>query len=409
MRDRLVTAAGALLALGGVLVFVLSDYAPSPTRPTSVESGPNGYRALADWFADGGVAVFSYRERWHGLGDEFGTGNLFITTLPHKARLRMGEAEALRAWVASGNTLLVLAALNDTPDWLGVGVNADAFLTDVEMLTGMTFETVTVDGKDITMGSIASETPVTLLPSGEHPLLASIDALEAVTDSLTNVWRSTSTDARPLAVAVTEESETAAIWQLRHGQGEIFLVGVGSLLTNRAIGRADNAVFVANLLRRHMRSGETAIFDDMHQGLTALYDPEALFRDPRLYTSLLFVLALWFVYMVGTWNRLAPVRDTHPQPGQQDFVRAVGGFLARKLHPVDAGRMLLAAWFASLEHRRVSFDELPWRRLDDNPAMDKTVVAELKADHERLRGGRPVDLNGLQNRLRQLMAAGRTP
>ena len=116
MRDRLVTALGALLALAAVIVVLLADYDPPPTRPTSVERGPNGYGALHDWLRESGVATASHRHPWDAL-DDYGSGNLFVVTLPQQVRLRDGEAQAMRQWVAEGNTLLLMAALDDMPDW----------------------------------------------------------------------------------------------------------------------------------------------------------------------------------------------------------------------------------------------------------------------------------------------------
>ena len=403
MKDWLITVGGALFALVALAAVLVGDSAPSPTRPTSAEPGPNGYLALYDWLGTSGVAVSSHRQRLAGLATiRSEGGDLFITTMPHQARMHDDEVDALRSWVAAGNTLLVLAALNDTPDWaLGADPTWSLF-EPLRALTGLTFETVRdEDGDAVRIGFPGQETSVKLQAVDAHPLAVGIDDLDGVTDYPTSAWQVKSAGEEPRLRLAATEAGTDAIWQIRHGRGRIFLVALGSLLTNRVIGRADNRVFVANLVGRHLAPSGTVIFDDMHQGLSALYDPTAFFSDRRLYVSLAFVIGLWFVYIAGTWNRLAPVRETAGQPGQQDFVCAVGGFLARKLDPVDAGRLAFASWFAAVEGRPVAFEEPPWRRLDANPTLDKALLAELKADHARLRAGGKVDLKQLHNRIRR--------
>ena len=405
MKDRLVTAGGALLALLAVVAIGLADYQPPATRPTSVEAGPNGYRALRDWLQDGGIEVASHRGRLTGLTERYGIGNLLVSTLPYQLPMQQDEIRGLRAWVAAGNTLLLLAALNDTPDW-SAGAVPDAFLDDLAALTGMAFETVeTAMGRneEEVLDVLQPQRTIALRPVAAHPLTAGVQALAGVTDGRTDVWQVASAPAAlRLRVAVTESEGVDAIWQIRHGDGHVLLAGLGSLAVNRNIAAADNARFVANVVRHHLAVGKRAIFDDMHQGLSSLYDPAAFFKDQRLHASIAFVLALWFVYMIGTWNRLASPRQRAAEPGQQDFVRAVGGFFARKLGAVEAGRQLFRFCFVELAGRGSRFEQPPWRQLDVNPAIDKALLATIKADHARLSAGKRVDLRRLRNRLRQL-------
>ena len=403
MRDRLVTALGALLALVALATILFASPETPPTRPTAEESGANGFAALAAWLRDAGIAVSSHRQRLTDLSSaEFEPGSLLIATFPQHARMRGDEVEALQTWLAAGNTLLILAALNDTPDW-AQRADARAFqMDDIESLTGMTFEADDDEaGTRVTSGLPGGENTVRLRPVAVHPLVAGAQALEGVTDQATRLRRVASSDgAARLRLAETENGADA-IWHLPRGRGDIFLVSLGSLFTNRAIDRADNRTLMVNLARYHLAPRGSAIFDDFHQGLSALYDPTAFFRDRRLHATIAFVLAWWFVYMVGTWNRLAPVREVARQPEQQDFVRAVGGFLARKVDPVAAGRMMFASWFTALAGRPVAFEAPPWARLDHDPTADATVVRELKADYARLRNGAKVDLKQLHNRFRR--------
>ena len=403
MRDRLVTALGALLALAAVIAVALADYDPPPSRPTSVESGPNGYRALRDWLRESGVATASHRHPWEAL-DDYGSGNLFVVSLPQQTRMQDGEAQAMRQWVAAGNALLLMAALDDTPDWSQATPALRFFNDDLDALARLRFEAQEDrDERLLELGVSDQETKVELTAVEAHPLAEGVSNLVGVTDGPASVWQVVAAGEEVrLRVAVVTPYGTDAFWHIPLGRGHVFVSALGSLFTNRAIGEVDNAALFANLVRHHVAPDKAVIFDDMHQGLSALYGPETFYRDPRLHISIAFVLALWFLYMVGTWNRLAPVRDAAREPGQQDFVRAVGGFLARKLSPVDAGRMLFASWFRAIQGHPTSFEQPPWHRLEANPITNGALLDMLKQDHARLSAGKKVQLRQLHNRIRRL-------
>jgi hypothetical protein len=146
MRDRLLTLAFALGAF--VAVYVLMVPKPSvqeekPTRPTSVEAGPNGYLGLVRWLHGEGVPVLSLRERFGKLhevpGLESPQGNLLISTMPHLYPTRNSEVQPLRRWVSQGNTLWVIAGLSDTPDWSMADGGDPRFLERLRAITRMTF------------------------------------------------------------------------------------------------------------------------------------------------------------------------------------------------------------------------------------------------------------------------------
>lgn len=405
MRDRLVTAGGALLALAAAVAIFVADREVPITPPTAEQDGPNGYLALNRWLQASGVRTASYRHSALELGErEAGNGHLFITALPHRQRLRAGEAEALRAWVGAGNTLLISVALNDTPPW-AVGAAPTTLIKDVEALAGLRFEALA----EVELLPLWDPEAIAIEPLGGHPAVAGVGALQAETAAHTRIWQ-------PAAMAVGEgawqpvarlrDYDAEAIWHRPLGDGHVYLVALGSLLTNRGIGEADNGRFFANVANAHLAPGGAAIFDDFHQGLSALYAPSDFFADARLHVSIAFLLALWLLYLVGTWNRLAPPAAAPAVPGQLDFVRAAGGFLARKLHRSDAARLLFAARFGHLSGRRVGLREPPWQRLADNPSIPAALAGALRDDYRQASADRRVNLVRLRNRLRATTAAG---
>ena len=140
MRDRLTTLA---CALGALLVFTLLFVHTGPPGardaavPTTAERRAGGLLGVATWLREEGIPVVSLRQRFGALTQSPGipaTGNLLIVTLPAATAFRTDEAVALDGWVRRGNTLLILAALADRPDWAR---SARGLVGDLQLLSGL--------------------------------------------------------------------------------------------------------------------------------------------------------------------------------------------------------------------------------------------------------------------------------
>lgn len=417
MKDRVYTAFGAVVAclIVVALFFQATPQAPI-TRPVSSERGRHGYLALRNWLERQNVAVVSMQERFDESltgAPQFATGNIMITTMPHLHPLRLVEFQRLSAWIRAGNTLLIMAALDDTPEW-SLESGGLPFIGQLRSLTGLGFEPVAADPADADERSpgpqVAAGGEIVFEPIAGHPLMAGVNALEVSSDAESALWRADTMpafDGVLLRLAVERSSRIDAVWQMSKDSGQIVLVSSGSLLTNERLARPDTGRFVANLVRYHLGENGSVIFDDMHQGLTALYDPAAFYADRRLHYTVLFVIAGWLAYVLGASNRLAPVRIERPEPRQGDLLEAVGGFMARRLGRREAGLLLLDEWFDELRRARGLDDGAapPWRHLAATPALSRGTLAELERTHERLRNGHVVNLVRLHNTLRQARKA----
>lgn len=409
MNDRLVTALGAIGALAFVwFVFAGGGGTPPMTLPLSTEGGRNGYLALADWLGEHDVPVVSWRERLDGLlGDDErlpASGNILLTTMPHTNGLRDQETQALRAWIRRGNTLLILAALNDSPEWLSLA-GSDGLLTDLTAITGLNLR-----ARGTGQPSVAAEESVTLTPLA-HPLFAGVDSLVGFSDTPSTRWEVFSRlrySERPwLQLAVDAASAEPAAWQIPLDEGSILLLASGSLLANHLIADADAPRFVRNLIGYHLGAGGAFVFDDMHHGLTTLYDPAAFYSDSRVHATLAFVIAAWFVYLLGSTNRIAPIRPERAEARQADLLAGVGGFMARRLDPRETGLMLFEDWFREIRRHRNPGDdaESVWRALAATPTLAPALRARLREHYDRLRQGDAVDLVALHNLIRKARKA----
>ena len=218
--------------------------------------------------------------------------------MPHRVPARNAELNALDEWIDKGNTLLIMAALDDTPRWAVGG--GEAFLHSLGRMTRIQFEVrdSAADGstpakprrKVADLLHALEPRQVIIEPKGSHSLLDGVHSVLAVSEFPASHWRGVPMDASPaLDLAHREADEKAgigadpAIWLKPQLKGQILIFSVGSPFTNRAIAERDNARLFSNIVAWSVRRGGTVIFDDAHQGAVSYYDAKAFFRDPRLH------------------------------------------------------------------------------------------------------------------------------
>jgi len=160
--------------------------------------------------------------------------------------------------------------------------------------------------------------------------------------------RSRRADQLHLVLLRDAESKEADVWVVRIGEGRLWLSSCSGLFNNEALANTGNAQLIANLASALRAPNGQILFDDMHQGLSAIYDPQAFFADSRLHYSLLFLILFWLLYVVGRSNRLGPVVERPHAPRAMAFIRAAAGLLARRLTRPATAKALLAAFFNDL-------------------------------------------------------------
>ena len=305
MKERLVTLALALGALALFLVMFLRgdgaiDARREVPRPTTAERRGNGYYALASWLEAENIRTISLRDRFDTLAsrdDLPPEGNLLIVTLPATTQFETREFRPLDRWIRAGNTLLVMAALSDNPDW----AFALGGLTpgDLNLLTGLQFESVRSreqraslqtargdDGNDEpdeeaestiteTFRAFARPRRAVLVPNRPHAYFVGVHEAVALSDYPAQPWTvRVPYEGFVLALAHQRETGEGVLWTRPLGKGRIIVSGLGSLFTNRALGLADNGRLLANLVGANLGPDGAVLFDDLHQGLGATYDPD---------------------------------------------------------------------------------------------------------------------------------------
>jgi len=304
----------------------------------------------------------------------------------------------LHLWVRRGNTLLVFAALCDSPDWAS-GAQLRSLSGDIGMLTGLE----AIGTRQGTGSFLATPEVSRWVPALDHPLLEGVRAVEAVSDRTVPPCaiglppgRGALALLRTADVGVGGRDDGA--WVLPRGDGWVVLASQASPFSNRALGRADNARFASNLIRGSLAPGGVVIFDDGLQGAPEPYDMRRLLADPRLHASLAALMLLWLAWIAGGTRLRAPPTPARP-PGAAALVAAEGRLLARAMEPVAASQALLDAFLTRLpESARAAPEE--W--LETHGDAAPRDIAQLRLWRRRLQDGAPVPLDALHDLLTRL-------
>jgi hypothetical protein len=418
VRERITTL---LCALGALLVFVTLFLRgpmelPRSAPPTTSERGDDGLLAARDWLEREGIRTVSLRERFDALEkrrDLPAAGNLLIISIPVVNAFKTAEMRSLDRWVRAGNTLLLLAALSDRPAWSGLA----AVHADLKALSGLEFvlakrQPLSSAPADPAAGSapqgsrqqlalqqLAQPLRSTLIANRPHPYLTGVNSALALSDYPHSVWEVTVPRAGfVLALAHQRELGEGVLWLRPAGNGAIIVSAFSSLFSNRALGLAENARLLANIVTASLRPGGAVVFDDSHQGLTASYDPAKFYRDRRLYATLGVLVAVWLSWVLGS-TRLRPATERARAPREAELVRVTGLFLARVLRPAAAARRLFEQFFLRLQ--RLTGDSgaaaPPWEWLEKHPRLSADAVRQLREWYADAYSERRIPLQRLHN------------
>ena len=421
MKERWVTLVCALGALALFLaMFLHGDDATNGrddvASPTSAERRANGYHGAMVWLDGEHIRTLSLRERFDTLtAPRFGlpaSGNLLIVTLPAATPFRTEEFRPLDSWIRAGNTLLILAALADEPDW-AFAIGRPAF-ADLGLLSGLEFDVsdgAKGDSSDVgariaaTARAYSQPRRVVLMPNGPHPYFDGVASVVAWSDYPARVWDvKVPYDGFVLSLAHLRDTTDSVLWTRGLGNGRIIVSGLGSLFTNRALGVPGNARLLANIVGMTVGPKGAVLFDDLHQGLGSAYDPAKFYSDRRLYETVGILAALWLCWVLGS-TRLQLPRARPSVPREVELVQVTGGFLARVLTS-DAGALgLFDHFFKRLAGRLPpgnAHGSPPWALLEAHPGLTPVEVRQLRDWYAKAHATRPVPLVRLHNLIRKI-------
>lgn len=409
MKERLTSL---LLAVAAVALFWVLFF-PKPrsldqegSRPVTRDAGTAGYLGLWRWLQAANVPLVQLRQPYpqllHHETVPASSGNVLILTLPFMRAPDESEWLQLDNWTRLGNTLLVMAALDDTPTWTRQSGSPVYQLT---RLTRLRFEPVSeAVGSPSSLQAILEPTHPDLLPIGEQPLFDGVRTLATASDLAASRWNALPVGNAPLLeLARRADTQEVALWSEPQGQGRLLISGYADLFSNQQLGLADNARLLSNLLRDRLGPRGAVIFDDAHQGIVDYYDPQAFFADPRLHHTLLWLLFLWLLFVLGA-QRLRASGELQRPVDDTAMLEASAGFLANVLSTAATARRLLELYFNSLRRRlaRPQNGQPVWDWLESHARVHSAQLDELKQLYQRAYSDERIHLVRLQTLLSQL-------
>lgn len=163
---------------------------------------------------------------------------------------------------------------------------------------------------------------------GEFPLIdSSVRKLTIPADGVAALSTPTEPDGSVVWHRRIDDEDVMLAARFKRGNGEIIVVADPALLSNRLLGKSDNAVFATYILSP---DGNSVVFDEFYHGLGVRGQPLYLLTRPS-YASVAFgILAL---LCVRIWRRavfLGPALDddTTQRRDISEYINAMGRFFA---------------------------------------------------------------------------------
>lgn len=401
MKDRVVTlglAAAALIVFYALIFPKPQRPQPSGGSPVSTDGRPDGYLAVWRWLGRERIPRVSLRDRYSRLPRLVSRpqGNVLLVTLPQREPMQAVELDDLKRWVSRGNTVLIAAALDDTPSW-ALSAYDPLELTDLRRLTGLKFKP---EAAASALDALAR--PLVIRPRARQPLLQGVGELRSVPTLPTRLWQAHQTGRNtPLALASVAHVGVPAVWLLPLGDGQIILTAVASPFSNAGLALGGNARFLANVLAWSRGPGGAVIFDDGHQGLAAFYDAAAFFADPRLHATLIWLVVLWLVFVLGSQPLRAASSRSQPLD-ESVYIEGSARYLAAVVSNAEIARRLIENLLRMPGGTARGAPEISWARLERQPGVSPEDYRALQAVYARACTGGRVDLPRLQSFLARL-------
>jgi hypothetical protein len=428
MKDRLITLLGAVIAfyiLFRLLVPQVNFDHKDISFPTTEDHGKYGLAGLYHWLGSQHIPLYSLRERYDTLSHNPQLpekGNLLVISLPLRMEAQVKELEQLQSWIKNGNNALLLVSMSDWPQWasrmMGGSVSKILNNFDLRMVstpqagkhqTGKTDAIQKAEDTTKQLDKLLHPTPQPryLIPASPHPLTRDVKQVQATWLSSEGIhWhlKGNKQIRSNLILLRDQADDNPALWLSFYGNGKLLISRHSDMFGNVSLGLKDNARLFSNMVQQLVGAHGHVIFDDMHQGLSVLYDPEAFFHDPRLHHTLLFLLALWIVYVMGHSNRFGQVRQKKPTLQLRQHVQAIGNLFARRLHSSAAALRYAQHFFNEVR----SYYGMPlngqpvWDQLRQNAAIAPLELQRAQILYQRAQSQKRVNLTTFVNTLKTM-------
>lgn len=298
-RDLIALVAAFALLVALIALGPGSNQSAPGGGPSSHASSPGGALALHRW-----LEALDYEvERLQYVAFAPDPAAAMLIVLEPSERYSREEAEAVRAWVEGGGTLLLA---DGRP---GLGAPAALLLEAFDLAVALSPD------------PIAGDFAPVLQPALGAPVARRL-ALNSVT-----IVASERSDLAPLAGSV----EAPALAGLQYGAGYVFVSAAAHPFTNEGLRDDDNAAMVLNLLRR-VPPGGRVVFDEVHHGFVGEASMRSLLLGTPWGWATLYGGAVLVGYLIITarrFGRPVPLQAEAARRSSAEYLASMAGLLRR--------------------------------------------------------------------------------
>ena len=262
------------------------------SNPTSNDQGQHGFSQLREHIEQEGVNTKDIDSSYSlTLGEQSAVNNhnnLLFLSLPTTVPASQQELRKLADWVAKGNHLVAMLALDDQPHWLNKQnkFTIDSFLT--------TFELQLTRLDTGTPGEEDPATPSTLFSQLSHPVTYKVRQVQSGVVTQNHVWqlRGDSTPKSALILLREKQTLSPVAWLSLFGKGKIYVMTHSDLFSNANIGQTDNLQLAKNIINFSLGGSQanpsTVYFDDIHHA-TNMMPP---LSNPIVHPFLILIIGM---------------------------------------------------------------------------------------------------------------------
>jgi hypothetical protein len=348
--------------------------------PSSFNPVGDGHMALYQTLREMNWPVERWREPFSRLS-AYGAGNTLIITRSEVGwRVSFSEQESalLDQWVKSGNTLLLIGALDKWADTRmllrQIGFTLPEKKSDSISELLEPFEPQPDRQMEIQPGKDAARTGAMILPR-TSPLPLTFPKEAQV------LWQS---EGQPYVIDVPR------------GAGHVDCIASSSLLSNRYLDPGDNLAIVLQLLTSGGRTPRHLFFEESHHGYSAVYAIVRLLDHPGVRFAGMLILLGLMAFLGSSLVRFGPILPLQPETGRStlEFVDSIADLYQRADLRNDTMRSLFAETHQHVLHRlnlppTASHELIAARLQQANPRLPKWKKLAQRFDSRDYMDGLP--------------------
>lgn len=266
-----------VIILAWLLTYVDNRQILLTSQPISSDKGQNGLHKFRSWIDKAGYESASLTTSYQTLQQD-DNRHLLFATLPAALPTSQQELEYLQTWVASGNTLVLMLALDDKPHWHNQQnrFTVENYLNSFRLSLIQLDTPQTADKEETKQGVLIAQLP--------SRLTYQVKRVESNSDQQSHTWQLLGKESVNSALILLRDqtSLSPAAWLSQYGKGQIFIFTHSNLFSNGQIAKADNLTLAKNILRHSLPGKAIIYFDDVHHIITPTRNSANVLMHPLL-------------------------------------------------------------------------------------------------------------------------------